>query len=100
MDIRLLTADKGNAMVVLLSEDYRSKIRNIFSDPIYRKLTADPTNKIGRRKTVLIKKSEISEEVVKRLKLHGSKPSRLYGIPKIHKDIPLSLIVKFIGSLT
>jgi hypothetical protein len=100
MDIRVLIADKGNAMVVLLSEDYRSKISNIFSDPIYRKLTPDPTNKIVRRKTAIIKKSEITEEGVKRLKLHASKPPRLYGIPKIHKDVPLSLIVKCIGSLT
>jgi hypothetical protein len=45
-DITLLPADKGNATFVLLSEDYRSKIRSMLSDAIYKKLTADPNNKI------------------------------------------------------
>jgi hypothetical protein len=80
MDIRVLPGDKGNAMVVLLN-DYRSKL--------------------GRRKTALIKKSEISKKGLKRFKLHASKPPRLYGIPKSHKkEVPLSLIVNCFGSPT
>jgi hypothetical protein len=46
----------------------------------------DPTNKIGRRTTSLIKKSNIPEEVVKKLIHHMSAPPRLYGLPKIHKN--------------
>jgi hypothetical protein len=96
-DITVLPADKGNATVVLLSEDYCSKIRNIQSDPIYKKLTADPTNKTKRQTTALIKKSEILEEDAKRLTPHASAPPRLYRLPKIHKkDVPL--IVNCIGS--
>jgi hypothetical protein len=45
-DITVLPADKGNATIVLLNEDYHSKIRNMLSDPVYKKLTADTTNKI------------------------------------------------------
>jgi hypothetical protein len=86
-------------MVVLLSKDYRS-IRNMLSDPVYRNLTTDPTNKIERRTTALIKKSEISEEDVKRLTPHASAPPRLYGLPKIHKDVPLRAIVNCTGSPT
>jgi hypothetical protein len=47
-DIAALPADKGKATVVLLSEGYCRKIRNMLSDPVYRKLTADQTNKIER----------------------------------------------------
>jgi hypothetical protein len=83
----------------LQSEDYRSEIRNVLSDPIYRKVTADPINKIERRTTALIKKSEISEEDVKRLTPHVSAPPRLYGLPKIQKkDVPWRPIVNCIGS--
>jgi hypothetical protein len=49
-DITALPADKGKASVVLLllCEGYRRKIRNMLSDPVYRKLTADQTNEIER----------------------------------------------------
>jgi hypothetical protein len=65
---------------VLLSEDYHSKVRNMLSDPVYKKLTADPTNKTERRTTALIKKSEIPEGDAKRLTPHASAPPRLYGL--------------------
>jgi hypothetical protein len=97
----VLPADKGNATVVLLSEDYHSKIRIVLSDPVYKKLTADPTNRIERRTTALVKKSEIPEDDAKRLTPHASVPPRLYGLPKIHKkDVPLRPIVNCIGSPT
>jgi hypothetical protein len=47
-NITALPADKGKATVVLLSDGYRRKIRNMLSDPVYRKLTADQTNKRER----------------------------------------------------
>jgi hypothetical protein len=76
----------GNATVVLHNEDYRNKIEYILSDPVYTKLTMDPTNKIGRRTTSLIKKSNIPEEDVKKLIHHMLAPPRLYRLPKIHKN--------------
>jgi hypothetical protein len=61
----------------------------------------DPTNKIERPTTSLIKKSDIPEEDVKKLNPHASVPPRLYGLPKIHKeDVPLRLIVNCIVSPT
>jgi hypothetical protein len=47
-DITALSADKGKATVVLLSDGYRRKLRNMLSDPVYKKLTADQSNKIER----------------------------------------------------
>lgn len=44
-DIVILPADKGNAVVVLLSENYQNKIKDVLSDPVYMKLRMDPTNK-------------------------------------------------------
>jgi hypothetical protein len=61
----------------LLIEDYHSKVRNMQSDPVYNKLTAYPTNKIERRTTALIKKSEFSEVDGKKLKSQASAPPRL-----------------------
>jgi hypothetical protein len=84
---------------VLLSEDYHNKIlAQRFG--IYE---ADngPTNKIERQTTSLIKKSDIPEEVAKKLMPHASALPRLYGLPKIHKkDIPLRPTVNCIASPT
>jgi hypothetical protein len=44
-EITVLSADKGNAAVILLSKDYDNKIRSILSDPLYTKLTVDATSK-------------------------------------------------------
>jgi hypothetical protein len=65
------------------------------------KLTMDPTNKIKRQTTSLINKSDIPEEVAKKLIPHASAPPWLYGLPKIHKkDVPLRPIVNCIASPT
>jgi len=45
-EITVLPADKGSAAVILLSNDY-DKITAVLSDPLYTKLTVDPTSKTG-----------------------------------------------------
>jgi hypothetical protein len=61
----------------------------------------DLTNKIQRQTTSLIKKSDIPEQVTKKLIPHALAPPRLYGLPKIHKKyVPLRLIVHCIASPT
>jgi hypothetical protein len=52
-----ITADKCNATEVLLSEDYRDKIQTV----------TDPTSKIGRRMTSLKEKSDITQDLSKKL---------------------------------
>ena len=42
----ILMADKGVAMVVLDKEDYINKARDMLSQPAYKELPRDPTNKI------------------------------------------------------
>jgi hypothetical protein len=61
----------------------------------------DPTTRIDRQTATLIKKSDIPEEVAKKLIPHASVPPRLYGLPKIHKkDMPLRPTVNCIASPT
>jgi len=50
---------------------------------------------------MLIKKSTLTEDQRKKLNPTGSKPPRLYGLPKIHKEgVPLRPIVSNIGAPT
>ena len=42
----ILTADKGVAMVVMNWEEYVTKVQELLSQPAYRLLPRDPTNKI------------------------------------------------------
>jgi hypothetical protein len=75
-----------------------TRLRTILSDLVYMKLTMDPTNNIEKETTSLFKKSNILEEVAKKLIHHSSAPPRLYGLPKIHKkDVPLRRIVNCIA---
>jgi hypothetical protein len=61
----------------------------------------DPTTRIERKTASLIKKSDIPEEVAKKVIPQASVPPRLYGLPKIHKKhMPLRLIVNCIASPT
>jgi hypothetical protein len=49
----------------------------------------------------LFKNSTLTEELYKRLNPIGSRPPRLYGLPKIHKEgVPLRPVVSNIGALT
>jgi len=99
--IMILPANKGNATVILSSMDYKSKVRSLLNNPVYRRLTSDPTSKIEKQTTFLIKRSDFPEDVAKKLILHTSVPPRLYGLPKIHKKgIPLRPIVNYITSPT
>ena len=100
-NLTILPADKGNATVVLNTSDYKLKISSLLEDPAYRKLTKDPTDAIERKTTLLLKKASLTEEIRRRLSPAGSRPPRLYGLPKIHKDgVPLRPIVSNIGAPT
>ena len=56
-NLTILPADKGNAMVILNTTDYKQKIASLLEDPAYRRLTKDPTDSIERKTTQLLKKS-------------------------------------------
>ncbi|XP_045452128.1 uncharacterized protein LOC123661186 [Melitaea cinxia] len=102
-ELTVLRADKGNATVVMDTSDYNDKIQQLLSDEsTYTNIKADPTNKVLKITTNLIKKySESLNLDVKSLIPSCPKPPKLYGLPKIHKaDAPLRPIVSQIDSPT
>jgi hypothetical protein len=100
-DLTILPADKGNATVILNTADYKQKITSILEDPSYRRLTRDPSDLTEQKTALLLKKSTLTEDICKQLHPSGSRPPRLYGLPKIHKEgVPLRPIVSNICAPT
>jgi hypothetical protein len=90
--LMVLPADKGNVTVVLDTADYNQKIPALLEDKAYKKL---------KKTILLLNTSSISEEVYQQLRPQGSRPPRLYGLPKIHKQgAPLRPMVSTIGDST
>jgi hypothetical protein len=86
------------AAMVLNTLHYKRKIAALLEDKAYKKPKKGPTDSV-ERKTVLLKRSRIAEEICQQIRPQGSRPSRLYGLPKTHKpDVPLRPIVSTIGS--
>jgi hypothetical protein len=75
-DLTVLPAEKGNATGVLNTVNYNQKMASFLDDP---------TETVEKKTTALIKTS-LPQDVAEQLRPHGSRPSRLYGLPKIHKD--------------
>jgi hypothetical protein len=71
--------------VVLGTSDYNQKIATLLQDKAYRKLEKGPTESI-ELKTVLLKKVSFAEEICQLVRSLGSRPPRLYELPKIHKS--------------
>jgi hypothetical protein len=81
--------------------DYNLKIATLLEDQVYKMLKKDPAESVERKTVFLLKKSSFSEEVCKQLRPQGSRPPRLYGLPKIHKQgVPLRPIVSTTGAPT
>jgi hypothetical protein len=54
---------------------------------------------VERKIVLLLKNSSFSEKVSQQLRPQGSRPPRLYGLPKVHKQgVPLRPIVNTIGA--
>jgi len=100
-NLTILPAEKGNATVVLNTSDFKQKISSLLQDPEYRKITNDPADSIARKTTALLKKSSLTEETRRQQCPGGSRPLRLYGLPKIHKEgVPLRPTGSNIGAPT
>ena len=93
-------------MVILDKSEYINKIQTILDDKKkFRPLNKDPTDEwetdLQDYLKLLLTHGVFSEEVYNKLRPVGSNPSRIYGLPKIHKpDIPLRPIISAIGSYT
>ena len=97
--------DKGVALVVLNTEDYKKKAEDLLNQNTYRALTPDPTMRLKNKMINLLKsiksKGGITDELYKRLYPTGAGSPKFYGLPKIHKPgMPLRPIVSSIGAFT
>jgi hypothetical protein len=95
---------KGSAKVVLDTVDYNQKIGTLLQDPPHIRLAKGPTETVERKTTVfrvLLKKSTVTQKVCIRLGPASTRPLRLYGHPKIHKEgVSLRPNVRNIGAPT
>ena len=101
----VLTADKGVALVVMDTADYKKKAEDLLQQPTYLPIPTDPTSKYKIKLINMLKsiKAEggISEAVYKKLYPTGAGSPKFYGLPKIHKEgVPLRPIVSSIGVVT
>nr|CAI5865204.1 unnamed protein product [Callosobruchus analis] len=99
--ITVLPAYKGNATVVMNTEDYKNKIKEFLDPGTYHTPRKDPTKSILRKTKAMAKSSSLDEETRKKVCRSEALTPRLYGLPKIHKhNVPLRPIVSTIGSPT
>ena len=101
----ILTADNRMALVVMDKEDCISKTQELLSEPAYKEIPKNPTNKIKAQlitKLRRIKKDrKLDEGTYKAMYPTGCVPPKFYGLPKIDKTgNPLRPIVSSRGSVT
>ena len=90
-NIIITSPDKGNGVVVMDRMLYVSKMYELINDDSkFKKLEADPTLcREGQLQRYLRKlqknKNCFSKEIYNKIYPTGSQPSRLYGLPKLHK---------------
>ena len=101
----VLTADKGVALVVIDTEEYKKKAQELLQQPTYQLIATDPTSKYKNKLINMLKsiKAEggITEAVYKKLYPTGAGSPKFYGLPKIHKEgVPLRPTVSSIGAVT
>ena len=106
-NIIITRPDKGNGVVIIDKEVYIKSIRDLLSDDKkFKILSEDPTvyrqGQLQRRLLKLKKQGFFSEEVYNQIYPNGSKPARIYGLPKMHKTFenvpPFRPIVSSIGT--
>ena len=104
-DTIILPADKGNATVLLDKEEYDRKVRELLDDTSYQSIKKNPTLKIERKVTEVLrsleKNGKLPNDLRKRVQNQQNSTPQLYGLPKIHKaSCPLRPIVSSINSPT
>ena len=82
-NLTILTADMGNASVVINTSDYNQKIGALLEEPAWRWLAKDTTEKIEIRTT--LKKLTLAAEVYFYLVINHQSPLHNTSKSKIHK---------------
>ena len=97
--------DKGRGVVLLNKTDYDDKIFTILNDiSKFKKLSIDTSTHILKLEDKLNRilrniKSNIGDTIYNNIYASGSRPGKLYGLPKVHKDNnPLRPIISSIGT--
>ena len=101
----MLTADKGVALVVMDRKEYIDKATNLLSQPVYRTIDMDPTNKCKAKLIILLQKLKreigLEDHIYKYMYPMGYTSLKFYGLPKIHKaNTPLRPTVSSRGSVS
>lgn len=105
-ELIITRADKGSKTVILSSNEYDEKMMGLLSDTqTYKQLRSDPTSRITKSINNIVdswlEHKYIDKREHRMLKVSSSNPSRIYGLPKIHKpNRPLRPVVSTIGSAT
>ena len=105
-DRLVLSADKGNCVLIMDKQQYHDKALSLLNDKsMYAVLNSDPTSKTQRKFNKILldlkKAGKISDSMYKMLYCRDGLCPCFYGLPKIHKPgIPLRPIVSFVNSLT
>jgi len=108
-NIRICPFDKGNGTVIMSNDMYFEKMKAIlnkkqFSKMKLRKNALAPNIKIDEKFDKVLAKVKNStgplSEHFKSFRSVSSLPSKLYGLPKVHKnEIPMRPILSTIGSM-
>ena len=86
----ILRPDKGNGVVIMNRKDYICGMNNIINDRSkFKLLTEDPTplreGQLQRFLRKLKNEGFFNDDVYKSVYPTGSRPARMYGLPKLHK---------------
>ena len=99
-----LTADKGVAMLIMDRQDYVNKPNKLLSQPAYRAIPRDPTNKTKTKLVSILKRVKnqtgLDNNTYKAMYPMGC-GANFHGLPKIHKlDTSFRPMVSSCGSVT
>ena len=89
-ELKILPADKGRVTVIMNTNDYDSKIRELLEDKdTYTKIKGDPTNKFKTKLVKLLKQwkdnNKITHNVWQRLYPTAAEIPKFYGLLKVHE---------------
>ncbi|XP_062541373.1 uncharacterized protein LOC134209403 [Armigeres subalbatus] len=105
-EICIVESDKGKKMVVMLRQDYDTKMLDLLNEPnTYKILKTDPTSRIQNTVNNMVKRIAhlglIDQHTVRTLQTHTATCPRIYGQPKAHKpNLPLRPVVPTITAPT
>ena len=92
-------------MVVMDRKDYIAKATNLLSQPEYRTIDRDPTNKLKAKLFTVVRnlkrETGLEDHFYNYMYLTGCTSTKFYVLPKIHKaNTPLRPMVSSRGSVT